>query len=40
MSSAKKLWTVLAALLVASFGALLWIGGHIYRQTPSCRAIR
>jgi len=34
MSSTKKLWTALAALLIASFGALLWIGGQIHRQAP------
>ena len=31
MSSTRKLWIGLAALLVASFSVLLWAGGEIFR---------
>ena len=34
MSSTRKLWVTLAALLVASFSVLLWTGGQIYQQAP------
>ena len=34
MTSTKKLWITLAALLVASFAVLLWTGGEIYQQAP------
>jgi nitric oxide reductase subunit B len=34
MNSTRKLWIYLAALLVASFGTLLWAGGEIFRQAP------
>jgi len=34
MSVSKKLWTGLAALLVVSFGVLLWVGGEIHRVMP------
>ena len=34
MSSTKKLWAYLAALLIASFATLLWTGGQIYRESP------
>jgi nitric oxide reductase subunit B len=34
MSSTKTLWTVLVALLVVSFGVLLWTGNQIYQQAP------
>jgi nitric oxide reductase subunit B len=34
MSSYRKLWTGLAALLVVSFGVLLWAGGEIFRAAP------
>ncbi|GAB2661013.1 nitric-oxide reductase large subunit [Arenimonas aestuarii] len=34
MSSTKKLWLGLAALLVVSFSALLWVGSEIHRVMP------
>jgi nitric oxide reductase subunit B len=34
MNSTRKLWIYLAALLIASFGTLLWTGGEIYRESP------
>ncbi len=34
MSSYRKLWRVLAALLVISLGVLLWAGGEIFRAAP------
>jgi nitric oxide reductase subunit B len=34
MNEIRRLWTSLAALLVLAFGALLWLGGEIYRQAP------
>ena len=34
MSSTRKLWIGLAALLVASFSVLLWAGGEIFRAAP------
>jgi nitric oxide reductase subunit B len=34
MSSTKKLWTLLGALLVASFAVLLWTGTDIYQKAP------
>ena len=34
MSSTRKLWLALAALLVASFSVLLWAGGEIFRAAP------
>lgn len=34
MSSTRKLWLGLAALLVVSFGVLLWAGGEIFRAAP------
>ena len=34
MSTTRKLWLGLAALLIASFGVLLWVGGEIHRQAP------
>ncbi|WP_133477561.1 nitric-oxide reductase large subunit [Cognatilysobacter segetis] len=34
MSSTRKLWWGLAALLVASFSVLLWAGGEIFRAAP------
>ncbi len=34
MSTTRKLWTWLIALLAVSFGVLLWIGGEIHRQAP------
>lgn len=34
MSDIKKLWTILALLLVGAFGVLLWMGSEIYRQAP------
>jgi nitric oxide reductase subunit B len=30
----KRLWLGLAALLIAGFGVLLWMGGEIHRQAP------
>ncbi|HZX80286.1 MAG TPA: nitric-oxide reductase large subunit, partial [Lysobacter sp.] len=34
MSSTRKLWLGLAALLIASFSVLLWAGGEIFRTAP------
>ncbi|HVI26513.1 MAG TPA: nitric-oxide reductase large subunit [Xanthomonadaceae bacterium] len=34
MSSTKRLWLTLGALLVVSFGVLLWAGGEIFRAAP------
>src|SRR6478735_2250623 len=34
MGSTRKLWLGLAALLVVSFGVLLWAGGEIFRTAP------
>jgi nitric oxide reductase subunit B len=34
MNSIKKLWLGLAALLLVSFGVLLFLGGEIHRQAP------
>ncbi|MCC6469650.1 MAG: nitric-oxide reductase large subunit [Alphaproteobacteria bacterium] len=34
MNSTKTLWSVLAALLVLSFGVLLWAGKQIYQDAP------
>jgi len=35
MSSTRKLWWGLAALLVASFSVLLWAGGELFRAAPA-----
>jgi nitric oxide reductase subunit B len=34
MSSTKRLWSLLAALLIVTFGVLLWSGGQIYQNAP------
>ena len=34
MNSTRKLWAGLAALLIASFAVLLWVGSEIHRQAP------
>jgi len=34
MSSTRKLWILLAALLIGSFGVLLWSGNQIYQNAP------
>jgi nitric oxide reductase subunit B len=34
MSDTRKLWAGLAALLIVSFGVLLWAGGEIFRAAP------
>ena len=34
MDQTRKLWLGLAALLVASFSVLAWMGGEIHRQAP------
>ena len=34
MNSTKKLWALLAILLVVSFGVLLWSGNQIYQSAP------
>ena len=34
MSSTRKLWLGLAALLIVSFGVLLWAGTEIFRTAP------
>ena len=34
MQTTKRLWLGLGALLVTSFGLLLWMGREIYHQAP------
>ena len=34
MDTTRRLWLGLAALLVSSFGVLLWMGNDIYQQAP------
>ena len=34
MSTHRKLWIGLAALLAVSFAALLWVGSEIHRVMP------
>jgi nitric oxide reductase subunit B len=34
MQTARRLWIGLGALLLVSFGVLLWMGGEIFRQAP------
>ena len=34
MNTTRKLWLGLAALLIASFAVLLWVGGEIHRAPP------
>src|SRR5688572_24821374 len=34
MTATLKLWSGLAALLIVSFGVLLWVGGEIHRVMP------
>ena len=34
MNTTKRLWTGLGALLVISFGVLLWMGRELYQQAP------
>ncbi|WP_201315962.1 nitric-oxide reductase large subunit [Dyella sp. EPa41] len=34
MGSTRKLWCWLTALLLVSFGVLLWIGGEVHQQAP------
>jgi nitric oxide reductase subunit B len=34
MSTTRRLWWGLAALLIVGFGTLLWMGGEVYRQAP------
>ena len=34
MATTRRLWLGLAALLVSSFGVLLWMGNDIYQQAP------
>ncbi len=34
MNTTPRLWLGLAALLVSSFGVLLWMGNGIYQQVP------
>lgn len=34
MSSTRKLWLGLAALLLVTFGVLLWIGDEVHQQAP------
>ena len=34
MSTTRRLWWGLAALLAVGFGTLLWMGGEVYRQAP------
>ncbi|ALJ29695.1 nitric oxide reductase large subunit [Stenotrophomonas acidaminiphila] len=36
MNSTRKLWVGLAALLIASFAVLLWVGSEVHRQAPLC----
>ena len=34
MSTTRNLWLGLAALLIASFATLLWVGGEVHRHAP------
>lgn len=34
MKNVKRLWILLATIVVCSFAVLLWFGGDIYRQAP------
>lgn len=34
MSTTRRLWYGLAALLIVGFGTLLWMGGEVYRRAP------
>jgi nitric oxide reductase subunit B len=34
VDTTRKLWIGLAALLIASFGVLLWMGGEVHREAP------
>jgi nitric oxide reductase subunit B len=34
VDTTRRLWLGLAALLIAGFGVLLWMGGEIHRQAP------
>ena len=34
MSSTRKLWLGLTALLIASFGVLLWVGDQVHQYAP------
>jgi nitric oxide reductase subunit B len=34
MSTTKRLWLGLGALLVASFAVMLWLGGDLFRTKP------
>ena len=34
MSTTKKLWLGLAALLIASFGVMLWLGADLHQTAP------
>ncbi len=34
MSTTKKLWLGLAALLVASFSVMLWLGADLHQTAP------
>ena len=34
MSTTRKLWVALGALLAVSFAALLWVGSEIHRVMP------
>lgn len=36
MNSTRKRWVGLAALLIASFVVLPWVGSEVHRQTPLC----
>ena len=34
MSTTKRLWLGLAALLIASFGVMLWLGFELHQTAP------
>ena len=34
MSTTRKLWLGLAALLIVSFSVLLWVGYEVHQQAP------
>ena len=34
MDTTRRLWLSLAALLIASFGVLLWMGRDMHQQSP------
>jgi len=37
MDTTRRLWLSLAALLIASFGVLLWMGRDMHQHRRRCR---